>query len=158
MFRQPLARNIEGGPVIYGRAYEWQAKGDVDGLAKRQAFDGDHRLIMVTRNDPVKLAARGAQEDRGGGKATGDVHVLHTATGFDRRNDLRSLLDAEESSFSPVRVQGGDRQTRAFDPPALQLSVRKMDHTQEPVALDQPDRFRERHVRGKQYDAQVRCD
>src|ERR1044071_3562236 len=126
MFRQPLARNIEGRPVIYGRAYERQAKGDVDGLAKRQAFDGDHRLVMVTRNDPVKLAARGAQEDRVGGEGAGDVHVLHTATCFDRRDDLRSLLDAEESSFSPVRVEGCDGQTRAFDPPALQLSVRQM--------------------------------
>src|SRR5437763_15755264 len=63
MLSDAPARDVEGRAVVNRGAYERQAQSDVDRLAEREALDGDHRLIMVTRNHRVELAARGAQED-----------------------------------------------------------------------------------------------
>src|SRR3954469_20917490 len=64
MFRDATARDVEGRAVIDRSAYEREAQRHVDGLAEREALDGNHRLIMVARNDRVELAARRAKEDR----------------------------------------------------------------------------------------------
>src|SRR5215213_10873468 len=64
MLGDAAPRDVEGRAVIDRGAYEGEAQRDVDRLAEREALHGDHRLVMVTRNDRVELAARGAQKDR----------------------------------------------------------------------------------------------
>src|ERR1043165_2218177 len=64
MLGHAAARDVEGRAVVNRRADERQAERDVDRLAEGKTLDGNHRLVMVARNQGVELAARGAQENR----------------------------------------------------------------------------------------------
>ena len=118
----------------------------------------NHRLIVITGDDRVKLATRGAQKNRIRRERPLHIDIIDPAARFDRRHDLRSLFDSEQSAFSSVRIQGRDRKSRTFDAPTLQLTMRQVDDLHDAIAFDQPDRFRERNVRRQQNDAQVRGD
>src|SRR5205085_682120 len=107
----------------------------VDGLAEREALDGDHRLVMVARNDRVELAARRAQEYRVGRERPRDLHPRFAAR-LDRRRYLRRLLDAEEPALRAVRVQRGDGYARTRDAPALQLPLGQARDADDSLFLD----------------------
>ena len=85
MLGDAAARDVEGRAVIDRGADEGQAERDVDGLAEREALDGDHRLVMVARNHGVELAARGAQKDRVGRVRPRHVQARPLLTRLDRR-------------------------------------------------------------------------
>src|SRR5205085_2864320 len=108
MLRDAPARDVEGRAVVNRGTYERQAQSDVDRLAEREALDGDHRLVMVTRNHRVELAARRAQEDRVSRVRPRHFKPLRAAR-LDRRHNLRRLLDAEQPALRAVRVQGRNR-------------------------------------------------
>src|SRR6185295_1823275 len=100
-----------------------QAQSNIHGLAKGKTFYRNHCLVMIASNYRIKLAARRAQEDSISRKRPGYIHVVNTVTCFDCRHDFRSLLNAEQSTFRTMRVQGSDRQARPFNAPASQLAM-----------------------------------
>src|SRR2546423_5304258 len=134
MLCSPAARDVESRSVVNRRAYERQAERDVDRLAERETFDGDHRLIMVTRNHRVELAARCAQENRVRGVRPRHLKSFFAAS-LDRRRDLRRLLDAEQSALRAVRIQSRDGDARTLDAPTLQLAVRQTRDAHDAILL-----------------------
>ena len=65
------------------------------------------------------------------------------STGFDRRQDFRSLFDSEQSAFRAVRIQRRDGNSRALDAPALQFTIGQADRLLKTFAPDQSDRLRQ---------------
>ena len=85
MLRNSLSGDIERRAMIDRRANKWQAQGDIDCFAKRKTLDGNHRLVMITRDDGVELAPRSAQVNRVGREWSAHVNSLGHATRFDGR-------------------------------------------------------------------------
>ena len=59
--------------MIHRRADDRQAERHVDGAAEGQQLDGDQPLVVITGDDDVEFAARGAAEDGVAGPRAGDV-------------------------------------------------------------------------------------
>jgi len=45
--------DVEGGAVIGGRAHEWQAQRDVDGVVEGERLNRDQRLVVIHRKRHV---------------------------------------------------------------------------------------------------------
>src|SRR3982751_720698 len=101
---------------------------------------------MITRHDCVKLPARCAQENCVRREWPAHVHSIQPVTRFDSRSDLRCFLDSEQSTLRAMRVQGGDGNARLLNSPTSQFAVRQFDDANNPIALDQLNRFGERYM------------
>ena len=110
-----LPRAVERRAVIDRHAQERQPHRDVDAREARpflgrlvvletECFHGDVALVVIHRDDDIKLTAAGAGEERVGGQGTGHVEAFG-ARGLDRGDDLAALLVAEESVLAGVRVE-----------------------------------------------------
>src|SRR5437773_1296291 len=127
--------------VICRGADEGQSERDVDGLAKREAFDRDHPLVMVAGEDNVKFSSRSAQKNGVCRKWPTHVEIRIQIAGFNCRDQLRCLLNAEESSFGPVWIDGGDCNSRMLYTPPAQLSVDEPQCALDPILLYIGERF-----------------
>src|SRR5215813_3437718 len=141
--------------MIHRSPDERQPQSYIYGFTKRQAFDWNHCLIMITSNYRVEFAAGSTQENSVCGKRPLDINIIRTAAGFDCRNDFRSFFYSKQPALGSMRIKGGDRKARAFDAPTLELTMSQMNHLDNSIALNQSDCFRQRDMCRQQNNSEV---
>src|SRR5687768_3676948 len=148
MFSQAFAGDVECRPMIDGGANKWQAQRDVDRLAKRKTFNGNHCLIVITGDHGVEFTARSPQKHRVCRKRTVHINIVHTMASFDRWNNLRRLLHAEQATLGSMRVQSGDGDAGTLYPPTSKFTTCKVDRSNNSITLNHSDRFQEWNMCG----------
>ncbi len=124
MFREAFAGYIKSRPMIDRSANERQPEGNINRLAKREAFNGNHRLIVITGDYCIEFAPRGPQENGVGGKGALNVYLVGSMTGFDRRGNFNRLFNPKQSAFRTMRIEGGDGNSRAVRYPSASFRGR----------------------------------
>src|SRR5689334_3236392 len=147
MLGESFAGNVESGAVVHRSPDERQSEGHLHGFAKRQTLYRHHRLIVITSDHRVELAASSPQENSISRERPVYIYIIKTARGLDGRHDLRRFLHAKQATFSSVRIQRRDRNTRTLDAPTLKLTMRETDHFYEAIAFHESNRFGKRNVR-----------
>src|SRR5689334_3407874 len=97
---------------------------------------------MITGDYCIKLTAGSPQENCVCGKWALHAYIIHATAGFNCGHDLRGLFHAKQTTFSAVRIERCNRESRTFDSPSFQLAMSKMDDANNAVALDHPDCLR----------------
>ena len=79
MFGESFAGDIESGAVVHRSPDERQSEGYINGLAKRQTLYWNHRLIVITSDDRVKLPTRGTEKNRIRRERSLHIYIINPA-------------------------------------------------------------------------------
>ena len=145
------AGDVERGAVIDRGADDRKAERDVDRVTEREQLDGNQTLIVIAGDHRVELPLRGAHEHGVAGQRPLDLNAAR-ARGLDGGTDHGALFLAEQPFLSRMRIQAGDRQTRARDPESRQLPRREIDRAVHDLARQDRRHLRQRHVHGGEHD------
>ena len=113
--------DVEGGPVVDGRADDRQPAGHVDGVIGVEQLDRDVALVVVHGDHEVVATRAGGPEDGVARQRPGHVGARGPQA-LDRRPEHTLLLLAEQAALAGMGIEAGHRQARRADPqPAEQL-------------------------------------
>ena len=108
-----LAGDIEGGAVIDRGADDGDAERDVDGALEVDELHGDVALVVIHRDDKIKLTAKSAHKDGVRASAAGAVDAA-TLRFVDGGSDDLGILVPEEVVFAGVGIQAADGDARCM--------------------------------------------
>src|SRR5215813_9908412 len=120
MIGDAAACDVERGAVIDRRTDDRQPERDVDGSTEREQLDRNQPLVVITGDDDVELAARGADEHGVAGPRPGDVDAA-SPCGFDRGTEDAFVFSADHAVLAGVRIEPGTRQARVLVPESWNL-------------------------------------
>ena len=86
---------------------------------KRETLDGNHRLVVITSDDAVKLSARRPEKNRIRRNRSLHIQIIDTVTRLNCRNHLGRFFDAKQSALGAVGVQGRQGKPGPFNTPSV---------------------------------------
>src|SRR5687767_9487704 len=158
VLRESFARNVKSSAVIDRGPDKRQTQRDVDRLAKRQTPHRNHCLIVITRDDGVELAARGAQKHGISRKRSLYIDFFEPAARLYRRHNLRRLFHSKQAAFRSVWIERCDCESRALDSPTLKFTIGEIDDLHHAILFYHANRLRQRYMSRQQHDPKIRCD
>src|ERR1044072_4142188 len=98
MLGESFAGDVESRAMVHRSSDERQSEGHVHGLAKRQTLYRNHRLIVITGDHCIKLAARGSQKNGVCRERPLYIYIINPARSVDRGEYRLCLCQSQEAA------------------------------------------------------------
>ncbi len=121
-----LARNVESGAMIYGSPNERQTQIDTNAPGPVVDLDRDVSLVVIHGNNCVVPSVDGLVEYNVSRDRTGCIDALFAGT-LDGGRDLLCLFGPEKPTIGCMRIQCGNSDTGAGEPPRFETVVGQLD-------------------------------